>query len=71
MESKTKAMLFTDNLLPLTIQETTHTPVASLESITITETTGFVSLVDAIAKIYSARAPRLPALERDKIIYGP
>jgi hypothetical protein len=70
MEAKT--MSFRENLLPLTVQDTPNqTPMASLESITITETSSFVSLVDVITKMYSARAPRLPPLKRDNIIYGP
>jgi hypothetical protein len=73
MESKAiAASLFRENLLPLTLQDTpAQTPVVSLESVMVTDTTGFVCLVDAISKIYSARAPRLPALKRDSILYGP
>jgi len=73
MESKAiAAAMFRENLLPLTLQDTpVHTPMASLESVTVTDTTGFVALIDAISKVYSARAPRLPPLKRDNVIYGP
>ena len=73
MEAKAiAAAMFGENLLPLTIQETTvQGPAASLESITITETTGFICLVDVINRIHTARAPRIPMLKRDHTPYGP
>ena len=73
MESKAiAAAMFRENLLPLTLQDTpVQTPAVSLESVTVTEITGFVSLIDVISRVYSARAPRLPPLKRDNIIYGP
>jgi hypothetical protein len=73
MESKAMAAaLFRENLLPLTLQDTPiQTPAASLESVTVTETIGFVPLVDVIRRSYSARAPRIPMLKRDYIICGP
>ena len=73
MESKAMAAaLFRENLLPLTLQDTpVQTPTVSLESVTVTEITGFVSLIDVINRVYSARAPRIPMLRRDYIICGP
>ena len=73
MEAKTiAAAMFGENLLPLTIQETTvQSPEVSLDSITVTETTGFISLIDVINRIHTARAPRIPMLKRDYTPYGP
>jgi hypothetical protein len=73
MESKAiAAAMFRENLLPLTLHDTpVQTPIVTLESVAVTETTGFVCLIDAISKVYSARAPRLPPLKRDNVIYGP
>jgi hypothetical protein len=66
------AALFRENLLPLTLQDTPiQTPAASLESVTVTDTAGFVAFVDLICRSYSARAPRIPMLKRDYIICGP
>ena len=74
MESKAiAASLFRENLLPMTLHDTpAQTPITSpLQSVAVTEAIGFVSLVDALRKSYSARAPRIPMIRRDYIITGP
>ena len=74
MDSKAiAASLFRENLLPVTFHDTpVQKPASSpLQGVTVTESTGFVSLVDALYRSYSARAPRIPMIRRDYIITGP
>jgi hypothetical protein len=62
-------------LLPLTVRDTPlQSPAVSpLNTLIIEGFNGFASIIDIIDSIYmySARAPRIPAIRRDYLLQGP
>lgn len=59
-------------ILPTTIHNTdSRTLISPLESVVVHASSKFISLIDVLNSIYSARAPRIPLLRRDYMIQGP
>jgi hypothetical protein len=60
-------------VLPITIYDIDirTPPISPLESVVVHASSKFISLIDVLNSIYSARAPRIPLLRRDYMIQGP
>lgn len=65
------AMLFGESILPMTVQDSVVKESTITDVILVEEITHFVSLVDYLSKVCSAQAPRIPLLQRDRLILGP